>query len=96
VKNPHTLLVGDHVVLDAHAPRSRAHLVPGRIVGTAWTLEGDDNRLSYVVEVAGGREGFTSPTCRRLVDIARLSRRSRGETVREAPLDWFDLQEDQE
>lgn len=95
MKLPDPILVGDRVLLDVDRPSSRSHRVAGRVVGTAWTQEGDDHRLSYVVEIAGGRDGFTLPTCRRLLALERLSRRRRDDVNREPPVDWFEILEDE-
>jgi hypothetical protein len=93
VRNPDRFSVGDRVLLDRDSPSSRSHRVAGRIVGTAFIHEGPFQRFSYVVEVAGGQDGFTSATCLRLFELERLSKRSRDDVNREPPVDWFELEE---
>jgi hypothetical protein len=95
VKNTDRLSVGDRVLVDRESPWSRSHRVAGRIVGTAWLHDIQGQRFSYVVEVAGGQDGFTSTTCLRLFELERLSKRKRDDVNREPPVDWFELEEDQ-
>jgi hypothetical protein len=94
VRNLDRFSVGDRVLLDRDSPWSRSHRVAGRIVGTAWLTDTQGHRFSYVVEVAGGQDGFTSSTCLRLFELERLSKRNRDDVNREPPVDWFELEED--